>query len=150
MAGAALVASLALAQPSPAPKTQQTAQARQEPPRNLRVLPKDMPREQVIQVMQRFTRALGVQCGFCHKGRDFASEANPHKEAARGMMRMTSRINGELLPAIPALHDPVVTCYTCHRGSPRPAAVPPAPAPASGKPSAPPAHLAPDPPHKPH
>jgi len=35
-------------------------------PRNLQVLPKDTPQQDVVAVMQQFTRALGVQCTYCH------------------------------------------------------------------------------------
>jgi tetratricopeptide (TPR) repeat protein len=35
-------------------------------PRNLQVLPKDTPPQDVVALMQQFTRALGVQCTYCH------------------------------------------------------------------------------------
>jgi tetratricopeptide (TPR) repeat protein len=35
-------------------------------PRNLQVLPKDTPGADVVAQMQQFTRALGVQCTYCH------------------------------------------------------------------------------------
>jgi tetratricopeptide (TPR) repeat protein len=35
-------------------------------PKNLQVLPKDTPPADVIAQMQQFTRALGVQCTYCH------------------------------------------------------------------------------------
>src|SRR5215467_5915326 len=35
-------------------------------PRNLLVLPKDTPAADVLAQMQQFTRALGVQCTYCH------------------------------------------------------------------------------------
>ncbi|CAN5793179.1 hypothetical protein BH11GEM2_BH11GEM2_23520 [soil metagenome] len=37
-----------------------------EPPKNLQVLPKDMPRQQVVAIMGGFTAALGVNCVHCH------------------------------------------------------------------------------------
>jgi len=36
------------------------------PPRNLQVLPKDTAPQDVGAIMQQFTRALGVQCTYCH------------------------------------------------------------------------------------
>ena len=36
------------------------------PPRNLQVLPKDTAPQDVAALMQQFTRALGVQCTYCH------------------------------------------------------------------------------------
>src|SRR5256885_4321818 len=35
-------------------------------PHNLQVLPKDTPAQDVVAEMQKFTRALGVQCTYCH------------------------------------------------------------------------------------
>ena len=35
-------------------------------PKNLQVLPKDTPAQAVVAQMQQFTRALGVQCTYCH------------------------------------------------------------------------------------
>ena len=74
-----------------------------------------------------FTAALGVQCNFCHVPRDFASDANPHKDVARGMLRMVQHINGTDLKAIAGLSDAKVTCYSCHRGATKPATEAPAP-----------------------
>src|ERR1051326_2084709 len=42
------------------------AQAAPPAPKNLQILPKDMPPQQVVALMQQFTRALGVQCTYCH------------------------------------------------------------------------------------
>ena len=42
------------------------AGAPQPPPQNLQVLPKDMARPQVVQIMQAFSAALGVTCNHCH------------------------------------------------------------------------------------
>src|SRR5262244_467333 len=33
---------------------------------NLKVLPADIPQAQLLQTMQGFAQALGVQCGYCH------------------------------------------------------------------------------------
>jgi hypothetical protein len=58
----ALTASAAWAQ------TDAPAQARGRgpAPRNLQVLPKDTAPQDVVALMQQFTRALGVQCTYCH------------------------------------------------------------------------------------
>ncbi len=94
---------------------------------NLQILPDSLTRDELIGRMRGFTAALGVGCDHCHAGGDdgldFPSDANPHKEVARGMMRMTGQINREILPAIDGLHgegEMLVTCYTCHRGAARP------------------------------
>src|SRR5262245_45373280 len=73
-----------------------------EPPKNLQVLPKDMPRPQVIAVMQAFTAGLGVGCVHCHVEvpgalPDFASDDKPEKKTARTMMRMTTDVNAKLV-----------------------------------------------------
>ena len=86
--------------------------------------------------MVGFARSLGVRCTFCHVGQegaplstfDFASDARPHKETARNMLRLTQRLNRELIPAIAGPGEagqPRVTCFTCHRGSSTPAIAPP-------------------------
>lgn len=113
-----------------------TAVAGQQPaPTNLMVLPKDMTRQEVVQVMRGFTRALGVRCQHCHVGEgndlskfDFASDEKPAKDIARTMLTMVGEINakylagvGEPAPAAPGgAPAPKVTCYTCHRGATKP------------------------------
>jgi hypothetical protein len=100
-------------------------------PENLKVLPKDIPRDSLIAIMRGFSVSLGVRCTHCHvEQRDsagnermlFAKDDKPAKEKARAMMRMVARINGELLPTVPERHDPPVnvTCVTCHRTMPIP------------------------------
>ena len=55
---------------------------------HLQILPKDTTREQLLQTMQAFTQALGVQCSYCHvqEGRggrnDMASDEKRTKLAA--------------------------------------------------------------------
>ena len=98
-----VTATAASAQPPPggAPAT---GQGRGGPPpiTNLQILPKDTPREQVLQTMQAFTFSLGVQCNYCHvqEGRggrnDMASDEKPTKKAARGMMLRSEEHTSEL------------------------------------------------------
>jgi hypothetical protein len=127
----------------------------QPAPTNLKVLPKDMTRQQVVQVMRRFTSGLGVRCQHCHVGEgndlskfDFASDAKPQKEIARKMLTMVNDINGKYLlgveappppappadappaAAAPAATGPKVTCFSCHRGALKPLTAPP---PAEGR-----------------
>jgi tetratricopeptide (TPR) repeat protein len=92
-------------------------------PKNLKVFPKDIPMRALLDTMGTFTRALGVNCSFCHMAgedgpRDFASDAKPNKDKARTMLRMVEAINGEYLPKLSSRLQPpiVVTCATCHRG----------------------------------
>src|ERR1700710_2563229 len=72
------------------------------PPQNLQVLPKDIPRQELLQTMRGFGQGLGVQCNFCHVqegpgGRtDMAADDKPTKKTARVMMQMTMHVNDEL------------------------------------------------------
>lgn len=122
-----LAASAATAQQPPAGPA---GGGRQGPPpmSNLQILPKDMPREQVIAAMQRITGALGVQCNYCHvqEGRggrnDFASDEKQTKKTAREMMKLSADLASRL-PGIvgkPANETTRVGCATCHRGVPIP------------------------------
>ncbi len=116
---------LALALPATGPLA-----AQEEAPKNLKVLPKDMSRAQVVAVMRGFTGALGVRCSTCHVGEegkplstyDFASDDKPMKLKAREMLKMVSAINGDYLAQLPERRQPnvSVTCNTCHRGVSRP------------------------------
>ena len=111
-------------------------------PQNLQVLPKETTQAQVVQGMQAFTAALGVQCAYCHVqaaaapggrgdggggrgGRgggapafDFASDDKPQKNVARQMMLMVRDINPKVVAATGKGTDTAarVGCVTCHRG----------------------------------
>ena len=99
-------------------------------PTNLQVLPKDIAKPQLVQIMRSFAQGLGVRCEHCHVGEgpdlskfDFASDAKPAKLVARKMMVMAREINTTLLAGFPpdrAADTPAVTCYTCHRGQTKP------------------------------
>ena len=112
------------------------------PPKNLQVFPKEIPRPQLIANMKMFSQSLGVRCTYCHVGTegqpatmDFASDAKKEKLTARKMLLMTRRINEQDF-GVKSFTDVKVTCFTCHRGSTKPVAMPPADAPA-GTPSPP-------------
>ena len=99
----------------------------QEAPKNLKVLPKDWTRPQVIQVMQNVTAALGVGCDFCHvlpQGAppDFASDDKKEKDLARAMMKITQDLNARLPTDFGMSPNDVtrIGCITCHRGVPEP------------------------------
>lgn len=97
---------------------------------NLKVLPKDISPEDLDKVMDGFKAALGVKCNFCHaagqsdpKHLDFASDAKPEKNIARGMMKMTSKINKKYFH-IKSAEAPnavlAVNCISCHNGKAHP------------------------------
>jgi Photosynthetic reaction centre cytochrome C subunit len=93
---------------------------------NLKVLPKDIASKDLQGIMtDDFEDGLGVSCGFCHAaakgghGLDFASDAKPEKEIARGMMRMVLRLNKKYFKVRHPLlgsEGLVVNCATCHKG----------------------------------
>ncbi len=97
--------------------------------KNLKVLPKDTPKEKLSATMVGFTRSLGVRCPFCHVGQegqplitfDFVSDKKPEKDVARGMMKMVHDVSKDLSKMkIPGTDRVAVQCITCHRGRPRP------------------------------
>ncbi len=97
---------------------------------NLKVLPKDIGRRELIGYMRGFTSALGVRCTACHVGKegqplseyDFAADDKAMKRKARVMLRLVREVNGEYLAHLPQRDTPnvSVTCMTCHRGVRRP------------------------------
>jgi hypothetical protein len=97
---------------------------------NLQVLPKDISSKELQHIMvDEFQDGLGVGCGFCHaqkKGSlllDYASDEKPEKEIARNMMRMTMEINNKYFEVEkPVIGNDllVVTCTSCHKGTPHP------------------------------
>ena len=120
---AAVAAPVAAQHGAPAPPA---AVPGEVPPENLKVLPKDISRAELVQLMGQFGRALGVRCGFCHvteqekpgvKNR-FALDDKPTKIKARAMMLMTRDINQKYLEQLDKRETPAinVTCITCHRG----------------------------------
>lgn len=97
---------------------------------NLKVLPKESSKAELISTMRSWTQALGVRCVHCHvgpdnlQGADFASDQKPAKLAAREMLKMVQAINTQFLTALPAHDGPrqAVGCYTCHHGQEDPPA----------------------------
>lgn len=106
--------------------------------KNLKILKKDITKEELDSVMHHFAMSLGQKCNFCHVRReqdkwDFASDSIGEKLIARKMMLMAMKINeqnfnienektnskGTTLQA--------VTCYTCHHGQAHPENKPPRP-----------------------
>ena len=99
------------------------------PPKNLQVLPKDLTRPQVLQIMRGVAGALGVRCDYCHvanmvDGRevlDPAADDKDKKGVARDMMRMVTEINDKLAGMGRTLTPRTrVQCETCHHGLSKP------------------------------
>jgi hypothetical protein len=120
LSGIVLLASMTLIQ-------QQPPQQRVDPKvTNLKVLPKKLTFRQVDHIMDQWSDALGVKCGFCHarneetKKMDYASDAKPEKQMARDMYKMTAKLNSKYFKgekdSLGVVKMASVNCYTCHRG----------------------------------
>ncbi len=108
--------------------------AQAQPPKefhNLKVLPKDISQDELIDTMRDFSLGLGVRCLYCHVGKedskslwdnDFVSDEKPAKQTARVMLQMMQEINRSHLAKIkkPAPELLQVSCVTCHRRQTRP------------------------------
>ena len=97
--------------------------------RNLKVLPKDISNTDLDSVMEGYSKALNVDCNFCHAENktktdiDFASDDKPEKEITRMMMKLTAGVNKDYFDytiVYKAGETMAVSCYTCHDGFPRP------------------------------
>lgn len=83
--------------------------------KNLQVLPSDTSMKELRSLMQGQSRALGVQCDFCHDMDNMAKDTDM-KKTSRAMMRMTNAINQRHIKN----PEQRVTCATCHRGEKQP------------------------------
>jgi photosynthetic reaction center cytochrome c subunit len=86
--------------------------------KNIQVL-KGIPADSLIPAMQFIAVSLGVECEFCHVQGAMEKDDKKPKETARQMMEMMFAINKENFHG-----HTEVTCYSCHRGSTDPVAVP--------------------------
>lgn len=91
---------------------------------------KDLPEERLMQVMTAFTKALGVECNYCHTS-DF-DEDTPRKQIARFMMTEYSQ-------GLVKKDGGAVNCSGCHDGHAKPLAVLPFPKPPERRPEPQPA-----------
>jgi hypothetical protein len=97
---------------------------------NLKVLPKDISKADLDEVMHGYKKALGVDCSFCHvKSKkdpnewDYPSDEKPEKEITRKMMKLTEKVNLDFFE-YKMTYKPdellAVSCNTCHHGFARP------------------------------
>ena len=106
---------------------------------NLKVLPKDIKKPELMNMMKGFSMQLGKRCRFCHEVNDdlsegdFASDKKIEKETARVMIKMMAEINQEFLAKLPEM-PAEATCWTCHRGKNKPEKFVPPEMPAGGPP----------------
>src|SRR5436305_7371169 len=86
--------------------------------KNVQVL-KDVPADDLVPAMQFITASLGVECDFCHVRDAFDKDDKKPKQTARKMMQMMFAINQQNFNG-----QGKVSCYSCHRGSSVPVAIP--------------------------
>ena len=77
---------------------------------------------QFLNGMNGLGRSLGTSCTHCHIANHWADDDKSAKDKCRDMIRMTDKINKEVMPTLTAFGDdkPHVGCFTCHHGQVRP------------------------------
>jgi len=98
--------------------TRAAAKKAEEAFKNIQIL-KGIPADQLVPAMQFMASSLGVGCGYCHVEGHFEKDDKKPKQIAREMMKMMSAINSN---SFEGLRE--ITCYSCHRGSPKPVGTP--------------------------
>jgi len=90
--------------------------------KNIKVL-NGMPESQLIPAMKFIAASLGVACNYCHITKDgqldTAADDKETKRTARVMIKMVLDANKTTFHG-----NPVVSCYTCHRGQTSPQGFP--------------------------
>ncbi len=88
---------------------------------NVKVLT-DLSTDQFNRVMASITEWVAPEqgCAYCHNVENMADDSVYAKTVARSMLRMVRHINADWKNHV---GETGVTCYTCHRGNPVPAAV---------------------------
>jgi hypothetical protein len=96
--------------------TQQTKTAEQVY-KNIQVF-KGIPAAELEPTMAFIAGSLGVKCNHCHTN-PFEKDDKPTKQTARQMIKMVFDLNKGSFNG-----EKAVSCFTCHRGKPRPVSVP--------------------------
>ena len=86
--------------------------------KNIEVL-KGVPAGRIIPAMQFVTASLGVECNYCHVEGHLEKDDKKPKQVARDMMQMMFALNKNNFEG-----HREVTCYSCHRGAPKPLTIP--------------------------
>jgi photosynthetic reaction center cytochrome c subunit len=86
--------------------------------KNIKVF-NNIPSDQLIPSMQFISAGLGVQCEYCHVERAFERDDKKPKQIARRMIQMTIALNEQNFEG-----KQIVSCYSCHRGHPKPISIP--------------------------
>lgn len=82
--------------------------------KNIEIL-KGQPASQLIRIMDAFNASLGVECTHCHVAGAWEKEELEAKPTARRMFKMIDNISKKHFEG-----KDEVTCWTCHRGCPKP------------------------------
>lgn len=93
-----------------------TTKAEKSKFKNLQVLPNDITKAQLDDIMDAYCVSLNVKCSFCHVKGNMASDDNDEKAIARKMMTMTNEINEKYF----GKDTGIVGCMTCHNGKKNP------------------------------
>src|SRR6188474_1049494 len=98
--------------------------------KNLQVLPKDIAKRDLVDMMRGFCTSLGVRCTHCHVGEegkpletyDFAADTKDPKKTARVMLQMVQAVNRDWVSKVVSdrKERTSVSCVTCHHGQPVP------------------------------
>jgi hypothetical protein len=80
--------------------------------KNIQLL-KGLPADRLMPIMFAFKSSLGVDCTYCHIKDQFEKDDKSTKQMARKMITLVRDTNAKLGAAR-------VSCFTCHRGQPRP------------------------------
>ncbi len=95
---------------------------------NIKVLPKDISRQELQSTMRGFAFALNVRCEHCHVEKvggkkfemDFAADDKEAKKTARVMLEMVAAINRDYISKVTKTPPVQVQCVTCHHGLTQP------------------------------
>jgi len=95
---------------------------------NLKVLPKDITKQELQSIMRGFAFALGERCQYCHVEKpsaqklelDFAADDKEQKKTARLMLEMVGGINRDYLAKLSGTPAVEAQCITCHHGLAKP------------------------------
>ncbi|HEY3265321.1 MAG TPA: c-type cytochrome [Armatimonadota bacterium] len=89
--------------------------------KNIRVL-KNLPADQLMPTMQRFSQSLGVRCDACHvmtaDRQGFARDDKEMKRTARKMILLVNNLNKK-----GSAIEGKATCFMCHHGQQEPQTV---------------------------
>jgi photosynthetic reaction center cytochrome c subunit len=123
MVAGLLGTTLARGQAGPAGQAEQKPLLSEQAFKNVQLL-RGIPVKEFMETMGFFCASLAMTCTDCHGGASASSWANyaddpPLKQTARRMVLMVNAINSANFNG-----ERSVTCFTCHRGSPRPKVIP--------------------------